>query len=78
MIAPGPLHEVGRHGQDLGAGQRERPVQLGEAQVVADREAERHAVDLGHDRAPDLRVTRSDSVSTGPSSTDTSNRWILR
>ena len=45
MVAAGALGEVGGHGQDLGAGQRERPVQLREADVVADRQAEGRAVE---------------------------------
>jgi hypothetical protein len=51
VVATGSLRKVGGHGQDLGTGQRERPVELGEAQVVADRQAEHHAVDGGTNEA---------------------------
>ena len=44
MIAPGPLHEVRRHGQHLRSGQRERPVQLREPEVVADGQPDRDIV----------------------------------
>ena len=77
MVAAGPLGEVGRDGQDLGAGQRQRPVQLGEAQVVADRQADDDAVDVGDDQAVARRHPRRLGVG-GPASTATSNRWILR
>ena len=50
VVAPGALREVGRDGQDRRAGQRERAVELGEAQVVADRQADRGAVDRGRDQ----------------------------
>ena len=49
VIAPGPLEEVGRHGQDLGPGDRQRAIQLGKAQVVADRQADLRPVHVaGH------------------------------
>ena len=78
VVATGALGEVGRDGQDRRAGQRERAIELGEAQVVADRQAD------GRRRRPwrvtsrSPAVTRADSVSTGPASTATSNRWTLR
>ena len=63
---PGPLGEVGGDGQHLGAGQRQRSIQLGEAQVVADRQADRDAIDVGARPVASPAVTRADSVSTGP------------
>ena len=66
VVAAGPLREVGRDRQDLGAGQGERPVQLREAQVVADRQTEPDAVDVGARPASSPAVTRADSVSAGP------------
>ncbi len=51
MVAPGPLREVGRDGQDLRAGQRQCAVELGEAQVIADAEPQGGPVDVGADQA---------------------------
>src|SRR6266540_33872 len=48
MVASGVQHERGRYHEHLGAIDGEPPVQLGEAQVVADRQAERHASDRHH------------------------------
>ena len=56
MIAPGPLREVGRNGQHLSTGQRQRSIELGEAQVVADRQAHGDAIDVGDDQ----RLARRD------------------
>ena len=67
------------HGDHLGAANREDPVQLGEADVVADAHPEPRA------RPPSSETTdlgarlprRADSAYTTPS-TSTSNMWILR
>ena len=58
MIAPGPLEEVGRHGQDLGPGDGQRAIQLGKAQVVADRQADLRPVHVP-DHGP---VARCDPI----------------
>ena len=50
VVATSALGEVGRDGQDRRAGQRERAVELREAQVVADRQADGGAVDVGRDQ----------------------------
>jgi hypothetical protein len=65
VVAPGPLSEVGGHGQDLGAGQGKRAVQLGEAQVVADRQAQGRPDDLGGDQSMPSGHARRLGV-TGP------------
>ena len=75
MVAAGALGEVGRH-PDLGSA-APAAGRLREPEVVTHRQTETDAVDIGNDgRVPG--ETRADSVSTGPSSTDTSKRWILR
>ena len=58
MVATRAFGEVGRYGQDLGPGQRECPVQLGEAQVIADGQPDADAIDVGDDRP----VARADPV----------------
>src|SRR5438067_723783 len=46
VVPPGVEHEGGRYREHLRAAvYRQMPVQLGEAQVVADRQADRDAVD---------------------------------
>ncbi len=50
MVAAGPRREGGRDCQDLCTGQCEGPVELGEAQVVADGHAHDDAVDLRSDQ----------------------------
>jgi hypothetical protein len=56
VVAAGPLRELGRDGQDLGAGKGERAVELRVPQVVADRQTDLYAVDIRDDRL----VTRRD------------------
>src|SRR5581483_6947202 len=50
VVLAGVEHERGRHEQELRPAHRQRPVQLGEAQVVADRHAGQVALDLGRDQ----------------------------
>src|SRR5689334_21216512 len=50
VVAPGPLSEVRRDGEDLSTGQGQRPVQLREAKVVADGHPHAHTVDVRADR----------------------------
>ena len=50
VVAARSFGEVGRDREDLGPGQRECPVQLGEAQVVADRQPDPDSIDVGDDR----------------------------
>ena len=62
---------------DARAAQREDPVQLGEAQVVADREAEPDAVAVSERTISPAGSECSDSRYTTPP-TSMSNMWILR
>ena len=78
MVATGPLGEVGRDREDLGAGQRERAIELGEAQVVADRQPDGGAVDLGRDQPVAGMSPVPTPCRSGRPSTATSNRWTLR
>ena len=78
VVAAGPLGEVGRHGQDLGA-RRGRASGTAPGTAGRSRSTARPRPHPRRRRPPDRpRLTRADSVSTGPASTATSNRWILR
>ena len=78
VVAPGPLREVGRDGQDLAP----RPARArGTAPGTAGRSRSTGRPGRRRRRRstrPSPAVTRADSVSTGPASTATSKRWILR
>src|SRR5262245_4849738 len=50
MRLPGLLGEGGGDGDELGAGKRERAVESGEAEIVADRKSQAAEGKLGNDR----------------------------